>query len=181
MPKFALIISDPPWNYSNRPCNGAAINHYSTMSTRDICALKVQDVVADDSVLLLWATWPKLVDAFEVIKAWGFEYVTGLPWIKISLCEKDLWNEWHIKPHYGIGFWVRGVSEPLLICRRGNVKASDQNFIGLLSPNIQHSQKPENVYEYAETFPGPYLEMFARRKRPGWSVFGNEVDSDIKL
>lgn len=180
--KYRVILADPPWKYGNKGCRGNADDQYSTMTTDEICSLDVASVADKDCVLLLWTTWPFLIkDAPMVISAWGFEYVTGLPWIKVQKSEKDLWGEWQHKTQLGVGFWVRGVTEPLLICRRGRPKLPDKCFVGLLSPNIYHSRKPDSIYSYAESLEGPYLEMFCRRPRAGWDVFGNEVDGSVKL
>jgi N6-adenosine-specific RNA methylase IME4 len=179
--RFKTIVSDPAWSYGNRNCNGAAEREYPTMSIDQICALKVKEVAHDDCVLLLWTTWPMLQDSFKVIDAWGFEYVTGLPWVKADKAEIDLWGEWHIKTQFGVGFWFRGVTEPILVCRRGKPKLPDETWVGLLSPNIRHSRKPDNIYQIAESLEGPYLEMFARRKRDGWASFGNEIEGGIAL
>jgi N6-adenosine-specific RNA methylase IME4 len=176
--RYGVIVADPPWQYANAGCRGAAENHYDTMTIDDICALPVGDVAADNSVLFLWATWPLLLEAQRVIEAWGYEYITGFPWLKIvGLPSINLWGELCVKPQYGVGFWVRGCTEPLLIARKGQVSPPSNGFVGLLSENLRHSRKPENVYHIAEQLPGPYLEMFCRRPRAGWDVFGNEVDS----
>ena len=180
--KYKVILADPPWSYSNTGKNGSAARIYPTMSDADILALPVSDLADDNAVLLLWATWPKLTQAcLPTIEAWGFEYKTAFPWVKITDISHDLWGELKIKVPYGVGFWARGTSEPLLIATRGNPKPPSNSFIGLLSPNLHHSRKPDEVYDYAESLPGPYLELFARRKRPGWHVWGNEVQSDIAL
>ncbi len=180
--RYGTIIADPPWSYRNAGCRGAAENHYPVMSIDDICRLPIAELADSDCALLLWATWPQLEEAMRVIQAWGFEYVTGMPWIKIvGDPTPTLFGEFHIKPQYGIGFWVRGASEPLLIARRGNAKPPTGGWIGLLSENLQHSRKPDNLYEYAECLPGPYLELFARRKRDGWDSWGNEVKNDLVL
>ena len=92
-----------------------------------------------------------------------------------------LWGEIEISVPYGVGFWARGCSELVLIGRKGNVKSPSDGFIGLLSPNLYHSRKPEDIYAYAESLPGPYLELFARRIRSGWDTWGNEVTSTITL
>lgn len=180
--KYPVILADPPWNYNNAGVRGNAENHYPTMSDADIAALPVADLAADDCALFLWATWPKMEAAVAVVKRWGFEYVTGMPWIKIvGLPSVDLWGALTIKPQYGVGFWVRGCTEPLLIARRGKPGLPEGGFVGLLSENLRHSRKPENIYHIAETLPGPYLEMFARRARPGWDVWGNEVASTVEI
>lgn len=182
--KYGVILADPPWSYNNSGTRGAAANQYPTMSTAEIAALPIKNLAADNCVLLLWATWPKLFEEpgpKEVIGAWGFEYVTGFPWVKVTGVSKTLWGKLEISVPYGVGFWARGTSEPLLICRRGKAEPPPNGFIGLLSPNLFHSRKPEDIYHYAESLPGPYLELFARRPREGWDVWGNEVESTIKL
>ena len=72
---------------------------------------------------------------------------------------------------------MRGCSEPVLIGWRGTEKPPSSPFLGLLSERLEHSRKPDDIYEYAESLPGPYLELFARRSRPGWDAWGNEVDA----
>jgi len=179
--KYKTILADPPWNYNNAGFRGSCEKHYSTMSIKNICALPVFDLADDDSVLLEWCTWPQLREGLEVMQAWGFQYVTGFPWVKVTDVSITLWNEIEIKVPYGIGFWSRGCTEFVLIGRRGKANPPDKGFIGLLSPNLFHSRKPDDIYEYAESLPGPYLELFARRERPGWDVFGNEVSSSIQI
>lgn len=182
MDKYSVILADPAWSYDNSGCRGAAANEYSTMTDKDIMALPVGNLAADDSILLMWATWPKLVEAcIPTMKAWGFEYVTGFPWVKVTDVSHTLWGQIEISVPYGVGFWARGCTEPLLIGRRGKVSPPTDGFIGLLSPNLFHSRKPESIYHYAESLPGPYLELFARRERPGWHVWGNEVDSHVSM
>ncbi len=174
--KFRVVIADPPWNYNNSGCRGAAENHYATMSIQAICDLPVSELVDENAALFLWTTWPQLREGLDVVKAWGFEYVTGLPWLKIvGYPSIDLWGDLVVKAQYGVGFWVRGCTEPLLIARRGNVSPASGDLVGLLSENLRHSRKPENIYHIAERLPGPYLEMFARRTRKGWDSWGNQM------
>ena len=174
MSGYGVILADCPWAYRNASSEGAAALQYQTMPVADLCALDVASLAAPDAVLLLWATWPLLTDAIAVMHAWGFAYKAGFPWIKVvDGPQQDLWGELRMRPHYGIGWWVRGCSEPLLIGVRGNAKPPGGGMVGLLSPNFQHSRKPDSIYEYAEQFPGPWLELFARRPRPGWDSIGN--------
>jgi len=131
-------------------------------------ALPVGELAAKDAVLFLWGTWPKLPQVVETMRVWGFEHVTGFPWVKTT---RDG------KPLYGIGSWVAGCSEYVLIGRCGNVSPPDvDKYLGLVGPSLGHSRKPDDVYAIAEALPGPYLELFARRTRPGWTVFGNEIE-----
>ena len=180
---FGVILADPPWQYRNGG-NGAARNHYPTMSTAAICALRVdgrlvEELARPDSVLLLWGTWPLLPDALNVVGAWGFEYVTGFPWVKLADQPLvDLYGDHVIgAPAFGTGFWARGCSEFVFVARRGNPPQPTLPFLGLLSERFQHSRKPDNLHQYAEALTGPHLELFARRQRAGWVTWGNEVDS----
>jgi N6-adenosine-specific RNA methylase IME4 len=171
--KYRLILADPPWRYANRGVNGAAENALATLSTTmapvQIKALPVKALTARDAVLVLWATWPMLEVALRVIPAWGFRYKTGFPWIKLVGDPEE------VRPSWGPGWWARGCSEAVLIGVRGRARPPEGDWLGLLSKRLKHSKKPEDVYAYCESFPGPYLELFAREKRPGWDVWGNEV------
>jgi N6-adenosine-specific RNA methylase IME4 len=180
--RYGVIVADPPWQYEQSTGSGAAEHHYHTMALGDLCALPVGDVAGKDAVLLLWATWPLLPEGLRVLSAWGFCYVTGLPWIKIhGVPQTTLWGEVEIMPRYGVGFWARGCSEVVLIGRRGTPQLPAGDFMGLLSENYFHSRKPDNIHHYAESMPGPYLELFARRPRVGWTCLGNEIDGrDIR-
>ena len=178
---YGVILADPPWAYRNGG-NGAAVNHYPTMSTEAICTLAIDgvpvgDLAKPDSVLLLWGTWPLLPDALQVVCAWGFEYVTGFPWVKLAEAPfVDLYGEHVIgSPTYGTGYWARGCSEFVFVARRGKPQTPTLPFLGLLSERFQHSRKPENLHQYAEALQGPHLELFARRPRAGWETWGNEL------
>lgn len=180
--KYKTLIADPPWKYDQPQCVGAAETYYNCMELTDICNMPVKELSASDSILFLWGTWPKIEQAITVAKAWGFEIVTGFPWVKIvGIPRVNLWSELEVKPQYGTGYWIRGCSEYVLICRRGNVSPPEGDYVGLLSENFGHSRKPQNLYEMAEQLPGPYLELFARRKRVGWHAWGNQIESDIAL
>ena len=166
--KYGVIVADPPWLYRVSKGQGTAIEQYEVMTDLDIYSMPVKDMASEDSILLLWGTWPKLPEALQTMSAWGFEYVTGFPWIKL--------NKNGVGISYGVGYWVRGCSEFVFIGRRGNVSPPRlEGFLGLMSPNLKHSHKPEDIYAIAESLPGPYLELFSRRSRRGWHSFGNEV------
>ena len=181
--KYRVIIADPPWQYNNKDVRGGAEHHYPTMSTAEVCALPVGQLANDDSLLLLWANWAMLPDAMEVIKSWGFTYKTGFPWLKVQGgASVDLWGEINATPVWGTGWWVRGCTEMVLIAVRGKISPEPDPPLGLLcSERFEHSRKPENLYEYAERWHGPYLELFARRDRQGWDRWGNEVESTVGL
>jgi len=176
---FGVAIIDPPWQYQaagrHEDLTGYANYEYGTLDQAALAALPVGSVMARDSVLLLWTTWPFLPDAFALVDAWGFTFKTGLPWVKATAILSG--KEPAFAPAYGVGYWLRGCSEPVLVASKGNA-AVRTNWIGLLSPNARHSRKPDTLYELAESFPGPYLELFARRLRPGWISLGNEVPGE---
>ena len=183
---YRVILADPPWEYSfpntRRVSAGEAGDDYKRMKTADICALPVKHMAADDSVLILWAIWNQLEPALQVMNAWGFTMVTGFPWIKAYHPPAvDMFGELQYKPVWGMGMWVRGCSEPILIGKRGNAMPPETQWLGLLAERLEHSRKPESIYHYAESLPAPRLEMFARRQRAGWDVFGNQVEGSIRL
>ena len=169
--RYGVIVADPPWQYDFSMDSRDSIEfHYPTLTLADIQRMPVSALSLPDSVLFLWGTWPKLQEANSTLAAWGFDYVTGFPWVKLA-------GDFTIS--YGMGYWVRGCSEYVLIGRRGNVSPPRlDGFLGLLSPNLHHSRKPASVHEIAEALPGPYLELFGRRPRKGWTVFGNEVKEE---
>ncbi len=159
---FDVIYADPPWQYDNSGISGAAENHYPTMTTEDICALKVPS--AENSVLFLWVTNPMLQDGLLVAKAWRFAYKTNMVWIK----EKA-----------GQGFYVKGQHELLFICVKGNYRPNDSIYMRSVvsSAREEHSAKPSVFYDIIEElYPdGKYLELFARVQHPKWTAWGNEV------
>jgi len=179
---YGVILADPPWSYDRGRVQGVAEREYAVLSEGVLQNMPVSSFAAKDSVLLLWATWPQLEPAMRLIAAWGFSYLTGFPWVKLQGEPfVNLWGKVELKPQYGVGYWVRGCTEPLLVCRRGNVSPPSNGFCGLLSQNFGHSRKPDNVYQFAEALPGPYLELFARRRRDGWDAWGNEIESSVEM
>jgi len=164
---FKALIVDCPWTFEIWSIKGNAKTQYDLLSLDNLCQMPIQDISDPDSVLFFWATNPLLREALQVIDAWGFTYKTKFPWIKTT--------ENH-QLDYGIGYWVRGISEDIMIATRGNISAPRlEGFLGLIGPNIEHSRKPQDIHYLAEsTTPGPYLEIFARYQRPGWVCFGND-------
>lgn len=163
--KFRVLYADPPWSYGNTQpdYHPEQRDHYPVMSMATICALPIKDIAEDNAVLFLWVTSPILEEAFQVIKAWGFQYKASFVWDKIK----------HNMGHYNS---VR--HEFLLVC----VKGSCQPDILRLFDSVQsierteHSVKPDEFRHIIETlYPhGRRIELFARRQAPGWEVYGNE-------
>lgn len=175
--KYGIIYADPPWRYDRKKVQGAAETHYSTMSVEDICSLNVAELADRDCVLFLWATFPKLPEALQVIKAWGFQYKSvAFVWLKQNKSGKG----WF----YGLGFWTRGNAEICLLATRGKPhRQSNRVHQFIISPLREHSQKPDEAREKIIELMGdlPRLELFARSKADGWDVWGNEVECDIDL
>jgi N6-adenosine-specific RNA methylase IME4 len=138
--------------------------HYETMTLESIMALNVP--IAEDAILFLWATNPKLKEALQIMESWGFEYKTNLVWVK---------------ERFGTGYYVRGQHELLLIGRKGNITVpneEDRPSSVLQVPAREHSHKPDEVYNLIEKmYPNnSKLELFARgQQRQGWTKWGAEV------
>ena len=175
--KFSIIYADPPWRYEQKNRQGSAELHYPTMSIEEICSLPVADLAAKDSVLFLWATFPQLPEALKVIKAWGFSYRSvAFVWIKR--------NRRSYSWFYGLGYWTRGNAEICLLAVKGHPKRKSTGVHQLIvSPIERHSKKPDEARRKIVELMGdiPRVELFAREKKPGWDVWGNEVESAPEL
>ncbi len=175
--KYKIIYADPPWHYNDKSKShgGGAESHYPVMKVSEICEL---DIPAEkDSVLLMWTTFPQLEESFKVINAWGFKYKTGaFTWVKTT--QKGT-------IYMGMGRHTRANAEVCLLATKGKgvprINAGIYNT--QLHPRTKHSEKPQAFRDEIVKLYGdiPRLEMFARQKADGWDVWGNEVESDIKL
>lgn len=173
--KYNIIYADPPWNYRDkrdkhpRLCGGAAA-HYKTMKIEDIKNLPVRNIADENCILFLWATFPCLPEALEVIKAWGFEYKTlGFNWIKT--------NKKNDKPFFGIGHYTKSGSEICLIAIKGRPNIIDNSISStLIAPREEHSKKPDIVRDRIVQLCGdvPRIELFARQVANGWDGWGDE-------
>ena len=143
------------------------------MSLAEIKALPVADWAADNCVLLLWTTDPLLPTALEVIRSWGFIYKTvGFYWVKLNkAASTSMYNDRSF--FTGLGFWTRANPEPCLLATRGHPRRRSLGVKKLIvSPRREHSRKPDEAYARIEALcEGPYLEMFARSKQPGWDAW----------
>lgn len=175
---FSTIYADPPWSFefwSGKGKARSADNHYDTMRTADIASLPVTDLAAPDCALFMWACWPTMEDAFALIKAWGFEYKTcAFAWLKADPYRLFADDK---TPFAGMGYWTRANSEVCLLATRGKPKRLNADVRqGIIAPRREHSRKPDEIYGRIERLvAGPYLEMFARTTRPGWTSWGNQV------
>jgi N6-adenosine-specific RNA methylase IME4 len=146
---------------------------YASMSIEEIRQLPVQKLADPDCRLFLWTTNRFLPHAFEVMAAWGFRYRQTLVWHKRTMNLPA-----HIAPNSAEFLLVGVIGKPARLTPLPTAVIATTR--GGTDP--QHSQKPECFLDYVEqASPGPYLEMFARRKRFGWHVWGDEVESDLEL
>lgn len=178
--KAGVILADPPWSFTTWSAKGkgrSPDNHYPTMGLAEIATLPVLELAAPDCVLLMWATWPMMRSAFHLIEDWGFEYKTaGFDWMKADVSTIDLFPD-PKSADMKMGYWTRSNSEPCLLATRGKPKRLDAGVrMGIIEQTRQHSRKPDCVYGRIERLvSGPYVELFARTTRPGWSSWGNQV------
>ena len=179
---YGAILADPPWSFevwSKDTGNGrSAESHYSTMTMRQISRLPVDELAAKDCVLFMWACWPSIADALRIIEAWGFTYKTcGFDWMKADNTQPNFFQE-EVPAQVGMGYWTRANTEPCLLAVRGKPKRLNADVrMGIIAPRREHSRKPDGIHERVERLvAGPYLELFARQKRPGWDVWGNQTD-----
>ncbi len=172
---FGAILADPPWRFSNRTGKMAPeykrLMRYPTMALTDIMDLPVTQVSAVRSHLYLWVPNALIAEGLEVMKRWGFTYKTNLVWYKIR---KDGGPDGR-----GVGFYFRNVTELVLFGVKGNLRTDDpgrRQVNIILARKGKHSRKPDELYSIIERCsPGPYLELFARFPRPGWTQWGNEL------
>lgn len=141
----------------------------------ELKALPIQDIAADDCILWLWVTNSFIQEGFELIKQWGFQYKTMLTWGKTQ---------------FGIGYWLRGQTEHLLLAVKGKPRKHFKGINGacgnnhstlLISKRREHSRKPDEIYPIIEDIsPAPRLEIFARQRRQGWDVVGNQLPAETQ-
>jgi N6-adenosine-specific RNA methylase IME4 len=178
---YGAILADPPWQFapwSGKGTARAADNHYDTLTMRQIERLPVDEMAARDCVLFMWVCWPSLPEALRIIEGWGFTYKTcAFNWTKANASQIDMLRD-DVAAQVGMGYWTRANSEPCLLGVRGKPKRLNADVRqGIIEPRRQHSRKPDGVHERIERLvAGPYLELFARQKRPGWDVWGNQTD-----
>lgn len=172
--QFGVIYADPPWQYemySDKGYEKSPDTHYGCMDDAQLKALRdlVLFASAPNCVLFMWAVWPMLPQAINLVETWGFRYKTGGAWHKKTVNGKTA---------FGTGYVLRSACEPFLIGTLGepNIKNhSTRNLIEAVTR--EHSRKPDETIGITEQlFDGPYLEMFSRQKRHGWESWGNEAE-----
>lgn len=175
---YGTILADPPWRFANRTGKMAPehqrLSRYSTMSTQEIMDLPVGELALAQSHLYLWVPNALIAEGLDVMKAWGFTYKTNMVWYKTR---KDGGPDGR-----GVGFYFRNVTELILFGIRGKIRTfpPGRRQVNIItSQKREHSRKPDELYEIIEECsPDPFLELFARYRREGWTQWGNEIDAD---
>jgi len=173
--KFDVIYADPPWKYNkklNKKGRDVAL-HYPVMNLELIKSLPVEKISKDNSILFLWVTFPKMDEGIELIESWGFKYKTlGFNWIKKNKKSDSLF--------WGLGYYTRSNPEVCLIGTKGSPDIKDNGVHSVIMSKIEkHSKKPQEARHKIERLMGKKtnkIELFAREKVEGWTVWGNEID-----
>jgi N6-adenosine-specific RNA methylase IME4 len=179
--RFGTILADPPWQFQNKTGKVAPehrrLSRYPTLSLEDIANLPVGEIAADVSHLYLWVPNAVLPEGLAVMSAWGFRYKSNIVWHKVR---KDGGSDGR-----GVGFYFRNVTELILFGVRGKnartLQAGRRQVNLLASRKREHSRKPDEQYPIIEACsPGPFLELFARGARKGWTTWGDQADESYR-
>ncbi|MER2507772.1 MAG: MT-A70 family methyltransferase [Amaricoccus sp.] len=179
--RFGTVLADPPWRFANRTGKVAPehrrLSRYGTLTLAEISALPVADHLGETAHLYLWVPNALLPEGLAVLAAWGFAYKSNIVWHKVR---RDGGSDGR-----GVGFYFRNVTELLLFGTRGRAARTlppGRRQVNLLaSRKREHSRKPDEQYSLIESCSsGPYLELFGRGLRPGWTVWGNQASEDYR-
>jgi len=169
--KYKIIYADPPWEYTDKALSGdrGACCKYPVLSLEDLKQLPVSKITDDDCILFLWATFPLIQEALDLINVWGFTYKTkAFTWVKKNKNGTIF---------MGMGNWTRSNDEICLLATKGKPKRIDAGISSVVISNIQeHSKKPDEVRKRIIQLVGdlPRIELFARTKIHGWDTFGDD-------
>ncbi len=172
---FGTVLADPPWRFSNRTGKVAPehrrLSRYDTLAASQIAELPVADLMSSQSHCYLWVPNALVAEGLAVMESWGFSYKTMIVWAKRR---KDGGPDGR-----GVGFYFRNVTEPVLFGVRGGLRtlAPGRRQVNMLETvKREHSRKPDEIYPLIEACSrGPYLELFARYPRAGWTSWGDEA------
>jgi N6-adenosine-specific RNA methylase IME4 len=175
--QFGTILADPPWRFANRTGKMAPehrrLSRYTTLTVEEICAIPVKEVASEKAHLYLWVPNALIAEGLTVMKAWGFTYKSNIVWFKTR---KDGGPDGR-----GVGFYFRNVTEVLLFGVHGHLRtlAPGRRQVNIIiSQKREHSRKPDEQYAIIESCsPAPFLELFARGRRAGWTQWGHEADA----
>lgn len=164
-----VLVADPAWQFKDKLMKRGAASKYRAMRLEDIMRFALP-ALADDCVLFLWRVSSQVEEAYRVVRAWGFEPKSEMVWKKLTVKGNR---------HFGNGRYVRAEHETVIIARRGRPERLVRNVRSMFeAPVGRHSAKPPEFFRIVERlYAGPYTELFGRELRPGWRVYGDEVNS----
>jgi len=178
--RYEILYADPPWDYKGqrqhngkgKKDTGGAVEHYPTMTLKELKRLDIDSICAESCLLFMWSSSPHLDQAIDLMKAWGFS------WATVGF----VWDKQRVNP----GFYTMSQCELCLIGKRGKIPKprGARNIRQLVSEmRGKHSTKPAEVRKRIELmFPEQNkIELFSRHSPPGWDIWGNEVKSNITL
>ena len=175
--KFSSYTAIQSQNPSSRRDNE---RHYRVMSFDELAALPIKQLAAPSGChLFVWTSGPFLPQALQLIDAWGFKYSTrAFTWLKTRRGWESGDPLWECDFPIGLGLTVRHQTEMVLLARRGNCRRRRRDVRELIvGPRREHSRKPDAFYARVEEYcDGPYADLFARERRPGWHVWGDQVE-----
>lgn len=206
IPIASTLVADPPWRFGDRlpGASRGAEKNYSVLTTEDLCALRIPPV-ENDALLFLWRVSAMQQDALDVVRAWGFEPMSEIVWIKLTkgAAERRLRQPFTIPAglseaeavelvfehvaslQFGMGRYVRHSHETCLIAARGRGKDLIRHLTQrsvFFAPVGEHSEKPEKFFRIVEGLSKPpFVELFARKKRPGWTCLGDEIGFKLEV
>lgn len=174
--KYNIIYADPAWEFNNKKTGGSlksgAANKYTVTTIDDMKALPVDDIAADDCVLVMWWVGAMPQEAIDLVHAWGFtmKTMTGFVWEKLTKKEK---------PFFGMGFWTRAGAECAIIATKGKPKALSHSVRSVRRAIVgRHSEKPaafrDDIVELCGDL--PRIELFSRKRSDGWDSWGDEIE-----
>jgi N6-adenosine-specific RNA methylase IME4 len=169
--RFSVVVADPPWRFGDSLPGGTrgASKRYRTMTAAEIAAFELPPI-ADDALLFMWRVSAMVEEAYRVVRAWGFVPKSEIVWSKLTA---------RGRPHFGMGRYVRLGHESCIVAAQGRalslIRSRSVRSV-LHAPAGEHSEKPDAFFALVEELAdGPYLELFGRRPREGWTVFGDEI------
>lgn len=174
--KYKIIYADPAWKFNNKKTGGSmksgAAHHYGLMTIDDMKALPVNEIAADDCVLVMWWIGSMPQEAIDLVHAWGFtiKNMNGFVWVKLTK---------KLLAFFGMGFWTRAGSESAIIATKGKPKAFNKNIRAVRHEVVgRHSEKPASFRDDIVELCGdvPRIELFSRQRVDGWDAWGNEIE-----
>lgn len=179
--KYNIIYADPAWKFNNKKTGGnmksGAAQKYKVMTLEEMKALPVNEIAADDCVLIMWWVGSMPQEALDLVHAWGFtvKNMNGFTWVKLTT---------KLLAFFGMGFWTRAGSELAIIATKGKPKRLNRNVRAVRHEVVgRHSEKPaafrDDIVELCGDL--PRIELFSRERVPGWDAWGDEIEEDISF